>query len=88
MNIIDKIIFELFSENWSGEPIKSSLDDMKKQLYKNLKDQIKGYWSGHTAYFIMVNGGFLIDAKSSTKKKLTKLGEIFIEEYEEQKYGK
>lgn len=55
---------------------------MRKQLYKNLKDQLNGYWSGHSAYSIMVHGGFLINSKRGTKKQLTSLGEKFIEDFE------
>ena len=55
---------------------------MKAQLYKNLNDQLNGYWSGSTAYFIMTHGGFLKDSKKSTNKSLTALGELFIKDYE------
>jgi len=78
---IDQIIFELFINNWSGSGVVSSLDNMKKQLYKNLQNQIDGYWSGRTAYNIMIRGGFLIDGKSSTKKELTALGKLFMQNY-------
>lgn len=56
---------------------------MRKQLYKNLKDQLNGYLSGSSAYSIMVYGGFLVDSKSGTKKELTELGERFIKDFEE-----
>jgi len=75
---MDKVIKELFEKNWHGEHVLSSLDNMKKQLAKTLRDQINGYWSGHTAYNIAVNGGFLKDAKSSDKKELTALGRRFL----------
>lgn len=81
MNDIDKIVYELFSDNWIGESVLSSLENMKKQLYKNLQNQIDGYWSGNTAYHIMTKGGFLIDSKSSTKKELTALGKAFMESF-------
>lgn len=78
-NPIDQIIYELFSSRWTGESVTCSLEAMKKQLYKNLTDQVNGYWSGHTAYQIMIDGGFLIDAPNTTgkPKQLTKLGELF-----------
>ena len=80
--MINKIIEDMFNQNWTGKYTLSSIENMRKQLYKNLKDQINGYWSGSSAYSIMVNGGFLVDSKSGTKKQLTKLGEIFIEDFE------
>ncbi|WP_419767273.1 hypothetical protein [Arcobacter sp.] len=83
--LIEKIIRKMFEENWSGESTLKSIDTMKKQLHKNLNDQLNGYWSGHTAYYIMTKGGFLIDGKSSTNKQLTPLGEVFIEQYNEEK---
>lgn len=81
---IDQIIHDLFSTRWVGESVTCSLQAMKKQLHKNLTDQINGYWSGHTAYHIMVDGGFLVDEPNTTgkPKKLTKLGEMFMSEYE------
>lgn len=82
MEGIDKIIFELFTNNWVGETVTKDLDNMKKQLHKNLINQVDGYWSGSTAYHIMTKGGFLIDSKSGTKKELTELGKVFIKEYE------
>jgi len=82
---IDKVIIQLFSKRWVGQSVTNSLEAMKAQLYKNLNDQIKGYWSGSTAYSIMIDGGFLIDQKredgKSTSKKLTAFGEIFMNNY-------
>ena len=84
-NQIDQIIYDLFSKRWVGESVTCSLDAMKKQLHKNLTDQVNGYWSGHTAYHIMVEGGYLIAAKhvNGKPKKLTKLGESFMAQYKE-----
>ena len=76
MNQIDELIADLF-KSWTG-PARESLEEAKKQLHKNLSDQINGYWSGSTAYWIMTHGGFLIDAPSGQKKKLTALGEMFM----------
>ena len=77
----------MFSNRWSGDLNKAPIEDMQKQLYKNLQDQINGYWSGRTAYGIMVDGGFLIDSKRkrikdtgmAKGKKLTVLGQMFME---------
>lgn len=80
--LINEIIEDMFNQNWTGEYTLSSIENMRKQLYKNLKDQLNGYWSGSSAYSIMVHGGFLIDSKRGTKKQLTALGEKFIEDFE------
>lgn len=80
--MLNEIIEDMFNQNWTGEYTLSSIENMRKQLYKNLKDQLNGYWSGSSAYSIMVLGGFLIDSKSGTKKQLTALGEKFIEDFE------
>jgi len=83
---LDDYIVKAFINRWSGNEVRSSLDKMKEQLHKNLTDQINGYWSGHTAYGIMIDYGFLIDAKHENRrpKKLTRLGTIFMKHYEEQ----
>lgn len=78
---MNKLIIKLFTENWNGEEVTKNIDTMKKQLFKNLDDQLNGYWSGSTAYYIMTKGGFLIDSKRGTKKELTVLGKLFIELY-------
>ncbi|PHS20208.1 MAG: hypothetical protein COA86_02650 [Kangiella sp.] len=73
-------INELFDGTNFGEPTNSSVEMKRKQITKTLKDQIAGYWSGHTAYHIAVDGGFLVDAKSDADKKLTPLGLAFLNE--------
>ena len=83
----DKIIKKLFSERWGGNLAKAPVKEMRKQLNKNLQNQLDGFWSGHNAYSIMVDGGFLIDSKrvyigSSNRakgKKLTALGQMFMD---------
>lgn len=80
--MLNEIIEDIFKQNWTGKETLSSIENMRKQLYKNLKDQLNGYWSGHSAYSIMVYGGFLINKKRSEKAKLTALGERFIEDFE------
>jgi len=59
MNEIDKVIFDLFNDRWvERNPfVTKSINTMKKQLHKNLSNQVDGYWSGHTAYNLMVDGG-------------------------------
>ena len=81
MTDINKIIHKLFSDRWTKNLSEAPIEDMRKQLHKNLLDQTRGYWSGHTAYYIMIDGGFLTDAKSNTYKKLTELGQLFMDEY-------
>jgi len=79
MSDTDKIIYKLFSARWTSNLAEAPIEDMRKQLHKNLTDQVNGFWSGSTAYGIMVDGGFLIDGKSSTFKKLTVLGQMFMD---------
>ena len=81
---LNKHIWQAFASRWVGESVTRDLDSMKAQLYKSLKDQTNGCWSGHTAYHIMVDYGFIVDKKhvNGEPKKLTKLGEFFIKEYE------
>ena len=90
MSDTDKIIKELFSTRWSGDLSDAPIEDMRKQLHKSLTDQVRGYWSGHTAYSIMVDGGFLVDSKRvrvegsnmAKGKKLTVLGQMFMKSME------
>lgn len=93
MSDIDKIIHEMFSENWSGSLSEAPICEMREQLYKNLQNQIDGYWSGSTAYHIMTKGGFLVDSKRmriedsgmAKGKQLTALGEMFVADYKASK---
>lgn len=78
MMVTDEYIDEIFRGTNFGAPINESTDAKRQLLAKNLRNQIAGYWSGHTIYQIMVNGGFLHDAKSSDKKRLTRLGDVFL----------
>lgn len=80
--MLDEIIEDMFKSYWHGEDVLASIENMRKQLYKNLTDQLNGFWSGQSAYFIMTKGGFLVDAKSGTKKELTELGKRFIKDFE------
>ena len=87
MSDIDKIIFKLFSRNWHGDLSSSTIEAMRLQLRNNLQDQVNGYWSGSTAYYIMTKGGFLVDSKRKPiessgmceGKKLTALGQMFMD---------
>ena len=81
MTLMDKIITDLFN-SWVG-PANGNIELAREQLHKNLTDQINGYWSGSTAYWIMTHGGFLLDAKIGEKKKLTALGVAFMNEMKE-----
>lgn len=78
MNEIDKVIFDIFNERWVGESVLKNIDTMKSQLKKTLQNQMDGYWSGHTAYHLAVDIGFLVDGDSNTKKKLTIMGAQFM----------
>lgn len=77
-SVFYEVIFKLFNSCWVG-PQREDVELAKKQLLKNPTDQVNGYRSGSTAYYTMTTGGFLIDGKKGTKKKLTAFGERFIE---------
>lgn len=81
MSEINEIISKLFKERWTENLANASIEEQREQLFKTLRDQMRGYWSGHTAYHLAVEGGFLIDAKSNTNKKLTTLGEMFMNQF-------
>ena len=81
MDTTDKIIKQLFESRWVGDSVLESIDTMKDQLYKTLSHQLQGFWSGHTAYHICVDGGFLKDSKFREKKELTAFGQAFMESY-------
>ncbi len=49
MSEIDKIIHKLFSTRWTKDLNKSPIEDMRKQLHKNMQNQIDVFWTGHTA---------------------------------------
>lgn len=74
----DNVIGELFNSRWSGDLSSAPIEKQRKQLYKTLFDQIRGFWSGHTAYNLAVDGGFLVDGNSGSLKKLTACGEDFM----------
>ena len=74
----DNVISKLFKSRWSDDIALAPIEKQRKQLYKTLFDQVRGYWSGHTAYQLAVDGGFLIDGKSNTLKQLTSCGEEFM----------
>lgn len=76
MELMDRVISDLF-RCWVGAA-SNDVEIAKEQLKKNLNDQIAGYWSGATAYWIMTHGGFLLDGKKGEKKKLTAFGHEFM----------
>lgn len=82
MNTINNIISKLFKERWSSILASADIELQREQLYKTLTHQLQGYWSGHSAYNIAVNGGFLKDCKTTEQKELTELGKMFMMSYE------
>jgi len=54
MTEIEQIIFKLFNDRWVGGNVTKDLSSMVKQLRRNLQNQVDGYWSGDTAYHIMI----------------------------------
>ena len=79
-HVIDSIIEYLYKARWSGDLSDAPVSEMRDQLFKTLRDQTMGYWSGHTAYNIAVDGGFLINDKKGANKRLTSLGTMFVEQ--------
>ncbi len=79
---IDQIICELFANHWVGSLMDAPIESKRSQLYKNIKDQLAGYWTGHTAYWMLVNGGFIVDGPRGKAKVLTVLGSMFKKEME------
>ena len=80
MMLSDNFINRLFDGARFGCRIDGSVEEKRKQIAKTLRDQVAGFWSGHTAYHIVIDGGFLKDAKSGEEKQLTALGEAFLSE--------
>lgn len=80
--VSDEYINRLFEGTNFGATINESVDSKRKQIVKTLRDQATGYWSGHAAYNIVVDGGFLKDGKKGLAKQLTALGMAFIHEQE------
>ena len=58
MGDINKIIRKLFSERWTDNLANADIEAQRSQLHKTLRNQKDGYWSGHTAYHLAVDGGF------------------------------
>lgn len=82
MLVTDEYITVLFQGTNFGDTINNSVDEQRALIARTLRNQIDGYWSGHTAYHIVVDGGFLKDAKVGAVKHLTKLGHLFLLEFE------
>lgn len=80
MHITDEYLNDLFKDTAFSSAVRSSSEMQRKRLEKTLRDQVAGFWSGHTAYQIAVDGGFLKDSKRGTEKRLTKLGRTFLEQ--------
>lgn len=79
--ITDEYINDLFLNTKFGDFVDNNIEGKRWQVYKTLTDLVDGYWSGHTAYHIVLNGGFIHDGKKGEKKKLTKLGINYLENY-------
>ncbi len=79
---VTQIIHELFSTYWVGSLSYGPIKSQRSQLYKNLKDQLTGYWTGRTAYHMLVTGGFIVDGPRGKAKAITMLGSMFREEME------
>jgi len=81
--VSDDYINNLFSGSNFGEATNNCVKRKRKQIAKTLRDQVEGFWSGHTAYHIAVDGGFLVNAGKGVPKRLTPLGRAYLETYTE-----
>lgn len=78
----NSFINEIFYGTDFGDEINKSVKEKKRLIAVSLDKQLDGYWSGHTIYWILVNGGFLKDAKSTDKKELTAFGNYFMADFD------
>lgn len=78
MIVTDEFINELFINTNFGKPINDSIRKKKYLLGETLKHLTEGYWVGHTAFHIALDGGFIKDGKKSEPKELTAFGNAFI----------
>lgn len=81
--VSDEYVNELFEGTNFGEVINNDVTEKRKQLHKTLTAVAKGSWSGHTAYHIVLDGGFIKDGKTGEPKELTALGNAFMSQFED-----
>lgn len=72
----DEFIETLFSNTSFGPNVDGSTQDKRAFIIKALQAQQEGFWSGNTIYTILVQAGFIIDAKTGGKE-LTAVGKAF-----------
>ena len=75
----DDYINKLFDGTNFGEPTNGSVEEKRKLIKESLRNQLDGFWTGRTMYHILIDGGFLKDAKTSEPKELTALGRAFLQ---------
>jgi len=76
--VSDEFINKIFEGTDFGVPVNRSVAAKRDLLYCTLQNQMNGFWAGSTMHLIMVNGGFLKDAKFSEPKELTHLGREYL----------
>lgn len=81
MVVSDDYINKLFEGTKFGAKVDNCVHEKRKIIAHTLRTQVAGFWAGHTAYNIVVQGGFLHDAKRGDIKRLTQLGAAFLEEH-------
>ncbi len=81
MKVSDFDLNEMFFGTRFGGEVDNSIPGKRRLISKTLQNLVDGFWSGHTAYHIVLNGGFILDGKRGESKKLTKLGRDFLEQY-------
>lgn len=80
MFLSDEYIDSLFENTNFGDAVNNSNKEKRDLIVRSLKNQLEGFWSGHTIYHILIVGGFLHDAKHGEQKRLTELGAAFLQE--------
>ena len=79
--VSDEYVNQLFDGTNFGEVINNCVTEKRKQIHKTLTNLRAGYWSGHTAYHIVLHGGFIKDGKRGQPKELTDLGHAFMSQF-------
>ncbi len=63
-----------------GDEIDNDVDLQRKELVTNCDAKKKSYWVGRSIFRIMVNMGLVEDNMPYAKTKLTRRGELFLQQ--------
>ena len=76
--ITDDEIIDLFEGTNFGDKINNCAKMKRRELFKSVRDKQNGYWTGHTAFNIMLNAGLVQNGLASNKTNLTTRGYNFL----------